>query len=141
MQTQLTLAYAMTVHKSQGLTMPKIYPSLQGIFGFGMPYTLMTRTRLAEDMIFVGVPPADLYPALKAATAQHEESWKTALQSMIKVNEDFKTRGNDVLPKKDATINGDPYTNCCREITIPGCASNITRQSQQHGCQETESMS
>ena len=44
MQTQLTLAYAMTVHKSQGLTMPKIYPSLQGIFGFGMPHTLMTRT-------------------------------------------------------------------------------------------------
>ena len=37
-QTQLALAYAMTVHKSQGLTMPKIYPSLQGIFGFGMPY-------------------------------------------------------------------------------------------------------
>ena len=60
MQTQLALAYAMTVHKSKGLTMPKIYPSLQGIFGFGMPYTLMTRTRLAEDMIFVGVPPADL---------------------------------------------------------------------------------
>ena len=51
-------------------------------------------------MIFVGVPPADLYPVLKAETAQHEESWKTALQSMIKVNEDFKIRGNDVLPKK-----------------------------------------
>ena len=100
MQTQLALAYAMTVHKSQGLTMPKIYPSLQGIFGFGMPYTLMTRTRLAEDMIFVGVPPSDIYPWLKETACQDETYWKSALQSMIKVNEDFKIRYNDVVPKK-----------------------------------------
>ena len=100
MQTQLALAYAMTVHKSQGLTMPRIYPSLQGIFGFGMPYTLMTRTRLAEDMIFVGVPPSDIYPMLKATAGQDEAYWASALQSMIKVNEDFKLRYNDVVPKK-----------------------------------------
>ena len=100
MQTQLALAYAMTVHKSQGLTMPKIYPSLQGIFGFGMPYTLMTRTRLAEDMIFVGVPPSDIYPLLKETSCQDEMYWNSALQSMIKVNEDFKIRYNDVVPKQ-----------------------------------------
>ena len=99
MQTQLALAYAMTVHKSQGLTMPKIYPSLQGIFGFGMPYTLMTRTRLAEDMIFVGVPPSDIYPLLKETSCQDEMYWNSALQSMVKVNEDFKIRYNDVVPK------------------------------------------
>ena len=80
--------------------MPKIYPSLQGIFGFGMPYTLMTRTRLAEDMIFVGVPPSDIYPWLKATACQDETYWKSALQSMIKVNEDFKLRYDDVVPKK-----------------------------------------
>ena len=71
MQTQLALAYAMTVHKSQGLTIPKIYPSLIGIFGFGMPYTLMTRTRLEEDMIFVGVPPSDVYVLLKEIRVHH----------------------------------------------------------------------
>eukprot|EP00973_Karenia_brevis_P054561 7581749-Karenia_brevis.AAC.1 len=58
-QAHLTLAYAMTVHTSQGLTMPRIYPSLIGIFGFGMPYSLMTRARFADDMVFVGVPPSD----------------------------------------------------------------------------------
>ena len=73
MQAQLALAYAMTVHKSQGLTIPKIYPSLIGIFGFGMPYTLMTRTRLEEDMIFVGVPPKDVYVLLKEVGVP---SWK-----------------------------------------------------------------
>ena len=70
-QAQLALAYAMTVHKSQGLTIPKIYPSLIGIFGFGMPYTLMTRTRLEEDMIFVGVPPSDVYVLLKDIRDHH----------------------------------------------------------------------
>ena len=80
--------------------MPRIYPSLQGIFGFGMPYTLMTRTRLAEDMIFVGVPPSDIYPMLKATAGQDEAYWASALRSMVKVNEDFKLRYNDVVPKK-----------------------------------------
>ena len=75
--------------------MPKIYPSLQGIFGFGMPYTLMTRTRLAEDMIFVGAPPSDIYPLLKDTACEHEANWKSALQSMVKVNDDFKVRYND----------------------------------------------
>ena len=80
--------------------MPKIYPSLQGIFGFGMPYTLMTRTRLAKDMTFVGVPPSDVYHLLKEASFVDEEHWKSTLQSMIKVTEDFKIRCNDVVPKR-----------------------------------------
>ena len=81
MQTQLALAYAMTVHKSQGLTMPRIYPSLIGIFGFGMPYTLMTRTRLEEDMIFVGAPPSDVYLLLKEIRVQ---SWKPKMSLQTK---------------------------------------------------------
>ena len=80
--------------------MPKIYSSLQGIFGFGMPYTLMTRTRLAEDMIFVGVPPSDIHSLLKETACQDLAYWKSALQSMVKVNEDFKIRYNDVVPEK-----------------------------------------
>ena len=100
-QVQLALAYALTVHKSQGLTIPRIYPSLIGIFGFGMPYVLMTRTRLAEDMIFVGVPPKDVYPLLKTACAEDPHRWARALKSMVAVNEGFKVRGSDILPYKN----------------------------------------
>eukprot|EP00973_Karenia_brevis_P005705 778364-Karenia_brevis.AAC.1 len=67
--------------------MPRIYPSLIGIFGVGMPYTLMTRARLAEEMLLVGVPPKDVYYLLKEASAMNEERWKAALRSMIAVND------------------------------------------------------
>lgn len=60
MQTQLALAYALTIHKSQGITVPVSYPSLSGIFGFGQPYTLLTRTPFRHNMLFVGVPPKDV---------------------------------------------------------------------------------
>ena len=46
MQVHLALAYALTIHKAQGITMLLIYSSLIEIFGFGMPYTLMTSVKL-----------------------------------------------------------------------------------------------
>eukprot|EP00973_Karenia_brevis_P026585 3667945-Karenia_brevis.AAC.1 len=97
-QTQLPLAYAMTVRKSQGLTMPKIYPSFIGICGFGMPYALMIRTRFDKDMISVGVPPSDAYHLLKDSSLGDEALWKSALESMVKVSEGFKIKGRDAPP-------------------------------------------
>ena len=43
-QIQLVLAYALTVHKCQGLTETRGYPALTMTFGFGLPYTMCTRT-------------------------------------------------------------------------------------------------
>eukprot|EP00973_Karenia_brevis_P048200 6689402-Karenia_brevis.AAC.1 len=48
-------------------------------------------------MIFVGVPPSDVYHLLEQASCMHEEHWKSALGSMIKVNEGFKIKGSDIL--------------------------------------------
>ena len=63
-QVSLALAAAMTCHKVQGLTIPKIYFCLHKIFGFGIPYTAFTRTPLKENIAIVGVPPRDIYAAL-----------------------------------------------------------------------------
>ena len=57
----LTLSYALTIHKCQGMTMPVSFPSLSQIFGFGMPYTLLTRTPFSDCMLFIGVPPKDIF--------------------------------------------------------------------------------
>ena len=40
------------------------------------------------------------YPLLKDTACEDEANWKSALQSMVKVNDDFKVRYNDVVPKK-----------------------------------------
>ena len=63
-QVQLVLAYALTIHKSQGVTLPSSYPSLHGTFGFGMPYTIATRTPSTSNMFFVGVPPSDVLESI-----------------------------------------------------------------------------
>eukprot|EP00973_Karenia_brevis_P050470 7004894-Karenia_brevis.AAC.1 len=57
----------------------------------------MTRARFADDMVSVGVPPSDVYDLLKTTSSEDEALWKSALASMIKVNESFKIRGNDIL--------------------------------------------
>ena len=56
---------------------------------------------MAEDMIFVGVPPKDVYPLLKTAWAEDPHLWARALKSMVAVNEGFKVRGSDILPYKN----------------------------------------
>ena len=53
-QVQLMLAYALSVHKAQGLTMDVTYLSLTMVFGFGLPYTACTRTPFSRNMLFVG---------------------------------------------------------------------------------------
>ncbi len=68
-QVQLALAYAMTVHKAQGLTMYLTYPALTMVFGFGLPYSMCTRTPRRNNMWFVGVPPFDVYQRLVARDA------------------------------------------------------------------------
>ena len=66
---QLTLAYALTMHKSQGLTMDVTYPSLTKISGFGLPYTACSRTPFRHNILCVGVPPLDVFRRLTEVSA------------------------------------------------------------------------
>ena len=67
-QVQAALAYALTGHKSQGLTMDTVYIGWFKIFGFGLPYTMCTRTPWEENLYFVGVPPYDILDRILAKT-------------------------------------------------------------------------
>ena len=63
-QVQAALAYALTAHKAQGLTMDTVYLCWLKMFGFGIPYTMCTRTPWEDNMYFVGVPPFDVLAAI-----------------------------------------------------------------------------
>ena len=65
-QVQLVLANALTGHKAQGLTMYVTYIALNNVFGFGLPYTLVTRTPFKNNMFFIGIPPRDILRCLLA---------------------------------------------------------------------------
>jgi len=49
-QIPLVLAWAFTVHKVQGMTLPSLVYSPQGTFGAGMVYVAMSRTKRLENL-------------------------------------------------------------------------------------------
>ena len=59
-QVQGLPAYAVTVHKAQGLTMNLVYLALSKVFGFGLAYTALTRCPYEWAILMVGVPPRDV---------------------------------------------------------------------------------
>ena len=60
----MLIAYALTVHKSQGLTMLMVYLAFSKVFGFGQLYTALTRCPHVWATFLVGVPPKDVLDAL-----------------------------------------------------------------------------
>jgi ATP-dependent exoDNAse (exonuclease V) alpha subunit len=59
-QIPLKLAYAATIHKTQGLTIDKISVDLGGCFAPGQFYTALSRARRLEDLTIVGFSPSSL---------------------------------------------------------------------------------
>lgn len=55
MQFPLVVAFAVTVHKSQGATLRSVFVNLQGAFAAGQAYVALSRVRNIEDMELVGL--------------------------------------------------------------------------------------
>lgn len=55
-QFPLRLAYALTIHKAQGLTLPRVVFDLAGIFCSGQAYVAMSRVKRLEDLFTASVP-------------------------------------------------------------------------------------
>lgn len=55
-QFPVMLAFALTIHRAQGLTLDKVVINLADMFSPGLAYVAMSRVRRVEDMWLVNVP-------------------------------------------------------------------------------------
>jgi hypothetical protein len=58
-QIPLRLAYGLTIHKAQSLTLPRVLVDLAGIFCSGQAYVAMSRVRRLSDL-YIAHPPANV---------------------------------------------------------------------------------
>ena len=71
-QVPIESGYASSIHKSQGLTLPRVHGLLEGIFAHGQSYVLISRTPDNDQVWLVGVPPKDiLLDVMLAVEKQH----------------------------------------------------------------------
>lgn len=71
-QVPLTAAWAMTVHKAQGMTLDKVQVDLSGVFAKGHHYSALSRARCVEGLKVDSLGELDMGPDLQVKE-HHEE--------------------------------------------------------------------
>uniref|UniRef100_A0A7C9ERL3 ATP-dependent DNA helicase n=1 Tax=Opuntia streptacantha TaxID=393608 RepID=A0A7C9ERL3_OPUST len=68
LQLPLVLAWATSIHKSQGMTLDKLYTDLSRAFGYGMSYVAFSRVRNLDGLYLSGFKPSSVkaHPKVQA---------------------------------------------------------------------------
>ena len=84
-QIPLKLAWAITIHKSQGMTLDQVAIDLANTFTTGQGYVALSRVRKIKDILLLGINPEALKVSPEALKIENElqEKSKKALNNLI----------------------------------------------------------
>lgn len=115
-QLPLRLAWAITVHKSQGMTLDAARVDLRRAFVEGMGYVALSRVRNLETLSLVGINQMALRVSAEALAIEDTLRSKSAKDAkrFEHLREKAKNR-KEIIPKKKSTGWGDKLTEMRKE--------------------------
>jgi len=109
-QIPLRLAWAITVHKSQGLSMDEVVTDLSGAFEYGMGYVALSRVRSLDGLCLLGLNQKALKvnPEISKLDDDLKKESDIDLNEFNKIGKDeLKNKQGDFVDRNGANMNND----------------------------------
>lgn len=120
-QIPLRHAWAITVHKSQGMSLDAAVIDLSQAFGYGMGYVALSRVRSLAGLYLVGFSPDALamHPRIMQYDRVLQEQSRLALERLIGIHDaDLVRRHHDFILAAGGTLEVQPFKKNARKRSV-----------------------
>ena len=113
-QVPLRLAWAITIHKSQGMTLDSAFVNLEKVFEYGMGYVALSRVKTLAGLHLEGFNEMSLKinPAIIKVNDQLSKHSDLAAERLTKLkSNDIKNRIKESIKNKNGILKAEPVSN------------------------------
>lgn len=124
-QMPLILAWALSIHKCQGMTLDSLHTDLSKAFGFGMVYVALSRVRSLDGLHLSGFEPSKIRAHPKVIQFYQDKQGEDD-----GVNKDKSSSSNDAIHVSSKTISKEmnKNLNCKPNSSLISWYNRVTRR-------------